>query len=436
VLLTSRRDERGWLAGLPARVRLPGMPMREAIQLAAALAARHGASLAAADWRPLLRYAAGNPLTITVLAGQAAQENLTTTAQVEAFVDRLRAGEAALEPGQDQALGRTRSLAASLSYGFAQAFTGTERARLAVLHLFRDTADADALRYMGDPQVAGDDTVPGLAGLDYDAWTALLDRAAGTGLLEPLGGGYYQVHPALPWYFTTMFTTTYGPPGNPAAQRATRAYTRAIGDLGHYYWGQGQEGRTDRVLGALRAEEANLRHALHLARASGLWRAAAGCLQGLRILYEPSPRTSPTPPPAAPGPAARTTGASSPATRWTSRSTRGTGPPPPPSSTPGPRGTGTGPPGRSPPRPTASRRASATSSANSASPSLTSAASSTSSVILAACPATRRPWSCSSGPVTAPPRPASPAASAAPSWSCPGCVTWTRPGTGTPAACA
>ena len=43
-------------AGLPARVRLPRMPIREAIQLAAALAARHGASLACADWRPLLRY--------------------------------------------------------------------------------------------------------------------------------------------------------------------------------------------------------------------------------------------------------------------------------------------------------------------------------------------------------------------------------------------
>ena len=35
----------------------------------------------------------------------------------------------------------------------------------------------------------------------------------------------------------------------------------------------------------LRAEEANLRHALDLARAAGLWDAAVGCLQGLRVLY-------------------------------------------------------------------------------------------------------------------------------------------------------
>jgi tetratricopeptide (TPR) repeat protein len=36
----------------------------------------------------------------------------------------------------------------------------------------------------------------------------------------------------------------------------------------------------------LGVEEANLRHALDLARAAGLWGAATGCLQGLRVLYE------------------------------------------------------------------------------------------------------------------------------------------------------
>ncbi len=286
VLLTSRRDEHAWLGNLPARVRLPRMPMREAIQLATALAARHGTSLATADWRPLLRYAAGNPLTITVLIGQALRENLASTTDIEAFVARLQGGEAGLEPGEDEALGRTRSLAASLSYGFARAFTKTERTRLAVLHLFRDTVDADALLLMGAPDVAGQGVVPELAGLDRDAWIALLDRAAGIGLLEALGGGYYQVHPALPWYFTALFATAYGPPGHPAAERAARACARAVGELGYYYHIQAEEGRAAQVAGALRAEEANLRHALGLARAAGLWHAAVGCLQGLWTLYE------------------------------------------------------------------------------------------------------------------------------------------------------
>jgi len=292
VLLTSRRDEQPWLDDLPARVALPAMPMRESLQLTAALAARHGHSITGADWRPLLRYAAGNPLTITVLAGQALRENLASTADIDGFVARLRAGETQLEAGEDAALGRTRSLAASLSYGFAQAFTGAERDRLAVLHLFRDTADVDALRAMGDPGTAGEDAVPELAGLDRDAGIALLDRAADIGLLTPLGGGYYQIHPALPWYFTTLFTTTYGQPGQPAADRATRAYTRAIGQLGSYYLRQAESGRAAQVLPALREEEANLLHALDRARAAGLWPAAVGCLQGLKILYQRTGRDS------------------------------------------------------------------------------------------------------------------------------------------------
>ena len=93
VLITSRRDEHHWLGDLPARVQLPAMPMQESLQLAAALAARHGHSLDNADWRPLLRYAAGNPLTITVLVGQALRAGLTTTEAIKGFVASLQAGK-------------------------------------------------------------------------------------------------------------------------------------------------------------------------------------------------------------------------------------------------------------------------------------------------------------------------------------------------------
>jgi tetratricopeptide (TPR) repeat protein len=287
VLVTSRRSERPWLGTLPARIQLSPMPVRESLQLAAALAERHGQALAGVDWRPLLRYAAGNPLTVTVLVGQALRENLASSAAVEAFVARLAAGEAQLEAEEDTKLGRTRSLAASLSYGFAKAFTDAERAQLAVLHLFRDTADTDALRLMGDPEALGEDAVPGLTGLDRAAVAGLLDRAAGIGLLEPFGQGpgYYRIHPALPWYFNSLFTASYGLPDSPPAQRAARAYARAIGALGHYYVGEAA-GRTAQMVLVLGVEEGNLRHALELARAAGLWDAAAGCLQGLNVLYE------------------------------------------------------------------------------------------------------------------------------------------------------
>ena len=284
VLVTSRRGEQAWLGGLPAQLKLPPMPMRERLELAAAIAARHSNPNPDTDWRPLLRYTAGNPLTITVLVGQALREGLITTGKIEAFVARLRAGEAELEAGQDAALGHTRSLAASLSYGFAHAFNQDERGQLALLHLFRDTIDAEALRFMGDPQYAGDDAVPALAGIAADTAIALLDRAADIGLLFPLGGGYYAIHPALPWYFTTLYAATYGPPGHPDAQRAARAYTHAIAELGEYYIRQDGTGAGD-LVPALSAEEANLHHALTLTRADQRWAEALGCLQGLRILY-------------------------------------------------------------------------------------------------------------------------------------------------------
>jgi tetratricopeptide (TPR) repeat protein len=286
VLLTSRRDERVWLGALPARIGLPPMPMRERLQLARALAARHGHHDPGTDWRPLLRYSAGNPLTITVLMGQALRDNLTTTEELEKFVARLRAGEATPEAGEDAALGRDRSLAASLSYGFTHAFTETERAQLAVLHLFRDTVDADALRLMGDPDIAGPDAVPQLADVTRETAIGLLDRAAAIGLLTPLGGGYYAIHPALPWYFTTLYNSAYS---TPSTTDPTRAYTSALGLLGDYYTRLLAEGHVD-LVPTLAAEEGNLHHALALALDARNWNDATSCLQSLRALYLPTGR--------------------------------------------------------------------------------------------------------------------------------------------------
>jgi hypothetical protein len=149
VLVTSRRDERGWLGELPARVRLPAMPMGERVQLARALVAKQGHRLGGVeDWRPLLAYTQGNPLTVTVLVCQALRDRLRSRAQVEGFVARLQAGEQGL--ADDEREGRTRSLGASLGYGFTHAFDQAERAQLALLHLFQGVVDVDALAMMGD----------------------------------------------------------------------------------------------------------------------------------------------------------------------------------------------------------------------------------------------------------------------------------------------
>ncbi|MFQ5614650.1 MAG: CHAT domain-containing protein, partial [Anaerolineae bacterium] len=135
-LLTSRRDERDWLGDLPRRIAIPPMPMQERVQLARALAEKQGRPFTSVqDWRPLLRFSQGNPLTIISLVGQALRGGLASKAQIEDFVRDLQRGAAQVE--DEAAQGRAKSLAASLGYGFEHAFDEAERAQLALLHLFQ-----------------------------------------------------------------------------------------------------------------------------------------------------------------------------------------------------------------------------------------------------------------------------------------------------------
>jgi hypothetical protein len=94
-LLTSRRDENEWLGDLPARIEVPPMPMLERVEIARAVADRRGKRfMDVEDWTPLLRFTQGNPLTITVLVGQALRDGLETKESIKGFVAELQAGTA------------------------------------------------------------------------------------------------------------------------------------------------------------------------------------------------------------------------------------------------------------------------------------------------------------------------------------------------------
>jgi tetratricopeptide (TPR) repeat protein len=254
------------------------MPFMERVQLARALAEKAGRRLnEIADWRPLLDFTQGNPVTITSLVGQALRDGLRTKHQIEDFVRKLRAGEAKIKDEESE--GRTRSLAASLNYGFEHAFNELERKQLALLHLFQGFVDVVALQVMGDPDE--ECCLPEVRGLTREAGIALLDRAAEVGLLTAHGSGYYSIHPALPWFFKKLFDEYYGK----SEGRAIRAYVDAMGELGGYC-AREYEGGRGQVTQTLELEEANLLHALSFARSRGWWRRLISTMQGLMVLYE------------------------------------------------------------------------------------------------------------------------------------------------------
>ena len=309
----------------------------------------------------------------------------------------------------DAAQGRGASLAASLDYGFTQAFTDAERAILALLALFQGFTDIDVLRAMG----TGDDPVPAVAGLTREAGIALLDRAAEVGLLTAYGDGYYAVHPAIPWHLHTLFQQHYGPDGSPPADHAIRAWTTATSDLGDYYLRQYEQGHTG-VTGVLGAEEANLLHARRLAlthhwhdqvigaharparplrpHRAGHRMAAAGRRADPRV-HRPRHRRPPPRPRRAMGPPHRLPGPHRPGRPRLARR-------PAAPSTPSSPGGASRPPPPSPSPPANSTTASATRSAASRWPCTTSARSCGNKTIPAACSPTRKPWSLFSGSAT------------------------------------
>ena len=176
------------------------------------------------------------------------------------------------------------------------------------------------------------------------------------------------------------------PPARPPS-KAARAYTQAIAHSAATTTTRTRTGAGDPVP-ALRAEEANLRHALDLARARQHWDDAVGCLQGLRVLYERTGRDGDGPAWLSSHPgfhrprhgraAARPRRRLEPHYRLPGPAGEGARdwPAATPCKTPSSPGTGTRPPPRWPPPPASSPPASATRSATSLCPATSSATSS------------------------------------------------------------
>jgi len=277
-LLTSRRDEEAWLGEIPRRVAIRPMHILEMVELARAKMNKHGYKIVeVGSWMPLLEYAQGNPLTITMLVGQALRENLSTKEQIKKHVEMLRAGETEIQ--DDERLGRSKSLGASLSYGFQHAFDDFEREIIALLYFFQGFVHVDVLMCILDPGTPWH--IKDLRSPTREEVIKLLNRANEVGLLKVLDGCYCSVHPALPWYFKKLFDHYYKGREN----EAVKAFVEAVSSFGEYLFKEYSNGNRG-AISFLAVEESNLLYAIQLALKNDLWGQAVSAMTGIRILYE------------------------------------------------------------------------------------------------------------------------------------------------------
>src|SRR5262249_15617540 len=129
----------------------------------------------------------------------------------------------------------------------------------------------------------------------------LLDRGAELGLLTALGGGYYAIHPAVPWFLHGLFAQYYGATDRAEAEdspsaRSLRAYAEAMSAAGNHHIQAYDGGRYEFVTIA-RVEEGNSIRAFWNDRRKQIQNPKRGALGGARLAkpITASPRTPGSP---------------------------------------------------------------------------------------------------------------------------------------------
>ncbi|MGH3822348.1 MAG: tetratricopeptide repeat protein [Pseudonocardiaceae bacterium] len=186
VIVTSRTEET-WLGDL-RRIPVGGLAPTETIEYAdQVLAAYPDAAPRRAQraFAELMEWLGGHPLSMRVVLPY-----LDTT-DPQVLLAGLR-GTAAL-PGHDL-------LTASLTYSIDH-LTPETRRLLVALSLFQNVTDLNVLSLLSErPEVP-----QRFHGQTVDDWVRALEQAAGVGLLSPVGGGMYGIHPALPAYLAEQW---------------------------------------------------------------------------------------------------------------------------------------------------------------------------------------------------------------------------------------
>ena len=193
VIVTSRARE-DWL-GQARRIEVGALNRAEAAQYGQCLLAPFPAVQARREQRSfgeLLDWLDGHPLAMRLTVPRLADTDPAV----------LLAGLQGTVPLPDDGggEGRLSSLGACITYSIAH--LGKQTARLLpAVSLLHGIADTHLLTLLSSVEGA-----PGrLAGISRVEWTAVLEDAAGVGLLTGIGGGMYRIHPALPGYLTAAW---------------------------------------------------------------------------------------------------------------------------------------------------------------------------------------------------------------------------------------
>jgi tetratricopeptide (TPR) repeat protein len=227
VIITSRARE-DWL-GEVRRIAVGGLNRAEAAEYAALLLAPFPAAQRRRE-RPsfgeLLDWLDGHPLAMRLTLPR------LQDADPADLLAALRS-TAPLPTDQEAGAGRLSSLGASITYSFTH-LNELARRLLPAISLSTGIADEDVLMLFSALK-----EVPGrFAGTSKEQWTGVLEDAARVGLLSPIGGGMYRIHPALPGYLAAAWQAASPGGYEEERQAAEQALCSACAAFSRWLTGQ------------------------------------------------------------------------------------------------------------------------------------------------------------------------------------------------------
>jgi len=262
LILTSRSPE-DWLEPEHHRLELGGLTSLEAAELAEDVLAPYPRAQQRRQERAyaeLLEWLGGHPLSLRLVLPQL--EQLVPAALLAA----LRGEAQALPPGFAGGGGRLTSLGASVKYSFDHIRPALQE-RLPALALFEGVVDEEVLGLFS----AAEGVPARFAGVSKADWAETLSDLAGLGLLSPMDGDMYALHPALPSYVMAEWHRLAGTDFATEQQDAQRALLAAYAVFGDWLYQKIERGSATIALALIERQRRTLGRLAGLAVAQGLY---------------------------------------------------------------------------------------------------------------------------------------------------------------------